>query len=73
MSRQQLLALVVASEVNPALRRRLQACSDWEQWLDQVNALGYAITRLDLNQAAREARMAQFLRGSTLEPIRSLR
>jgi len=73
MSRQQLLALVVASEADPALRRHLQACSNWEQWLDQVNALGYAITRLDLNQAAREARMAEFLSGSTLEPIRSLR
>jgi predicted ribosomally synthesized peptide with nif11-like leader len=73
MSRQQLQSLVVAIEAEPALRRRLRACSTWEQWLDQVNALGYAITRLDLNQAQREERMAQFLSRSTLGPIRSLR
>lgn len=73
MSRQQLDALVVAIESEPSLRRRLRACSTWQQWLEQVNAQGYAITRLDLNQAQREEQMARFLSRSTLEPIRSLR
>ncbi|NDC35566.1 MAG: Nif11-like leader peptide family natural product precursor [Synechococcaceae bacterium WB9_2_112] len=73
MSRQQLHALVAAIEAQPSLRRHLRACSSWEQWLEQVNALGYGITRLDLLRAQREERVAQFLMGSTLEPIRSLR
>jgi len=74
MTRQQLQALLAVAEQQPELRRCLRLQDDsWELWLKQVQALGFAVTAADLQQAQLEERMRCFFRSSQLPSIRSLR
>ena len=73
MSRQQLQALLARAEREPGLRRQLRLQGSWERWLQQVQALGFAITAADLQQAHQEARSARFLESCQLPLIRPLR
>lgn len=73
MSRQQLQALLSLAERHPQLRRRLRLQASWEHWLQQVQALGFAVSAADLEQVQHEERVQRFFRCSQLPAIRPLR
>lgn len=73
MSRQQLQALLALAERQPRLRRQIRLQGNWQDWLQQVQALGFAITAADLQQAQEEERSTQFFTRSQLPKIRPLR